>query len=92
MCPVAFSILFGCVGGFLVSPSAVATSKPYCANPPHSLNILLPSPGPYSQVQMPLLGVTMVFHGTPILVCENINLPPAVAPHHLYTVYISQLL
>ena len=29
----------------------------------------------------------MVIHGTPILVCENINLAPAVAPHHLYTVY-----
>ena len=29
----------------------------------------------------------MVFHGTPILVCENINPPPAAALHHLYTVY-----
>ena len=29
----------------------------------------------------------MVFHGIPILVCENINPPPAAALHLLYTVY-----
>ena len=29
----------------------------------------------------------MVFHGILILVCENINPPPAAALHLLYTVY-----
>ena len=32
----------------------------------------------------------MVFHGIPILVCENINPPPAAAHHLLYTVYPPQ--
>ena len=36
---------------------------------------------------MPHLGATMVFHGIPILVCENINPSPAAALHLLYTVY-----
>jgi hypothetical protein len=29
----------------------------------------------------------MVFHGIPILVCENINPSPAAVRHLLYTVY-----
>ena len=29
----------------------------------------------------------MVLHGIPILVCKNINLPPAATLHLLYTVY-----
>ena len=36
---------------------------------------------------MPLLGVTMVFHGIPIPACENISPPHAAAFHLLYTVY-----
>ena len=34
----------------------------------------------------------MVFHGIPILVCENINLPPAAVLHLLYTVYSALIL